>query len=217
MQKTPNLNERIKEAYRELMKNRESGEASFNSLLKVSPRDGFIYFERAKAYEVIGEHDLSNKNYQKAQILFPMKKWKDIAEEGKKRTRSMLNNLEEASHDPVIPFLPQNLKDSWNMTMAALDADPSGGCMQARVLLEKMIENLLRREGIESRRFPSLVQKIDALKNSLSSSSIALMQHVRKLGNEAAHGGEIYSDHADSIRSSLIGLAKILNSKDAAT
>ena len=70
-----------------LIADRVRGEREFEQLLAQHPRDGMIYFKRGEAYEEITEDALAASDFERAKELFPLREWKDRAEEGLRRVR----------------------------------------------------------------------------------------------------------------------------------
>jgi len=78
------------DANSEMMNDTDSGLIEFYQLLKDHPDDGMIYYERAEAYEYLGQKTEALKDYQIAKDKLPRAKWNKLAEFGICR----LNNSE---------------------------------------------------------------------------------------------------------------------------
>ncbi|MEK9137937.1 MAG: hypothetical protein AAB393_12500, partial [Bacteroidota bacterium] len=63
------------EAGQKLKLDRATGNAEFEKLLSFYPKDGMIYFQRALAYEAIGEYNLAKIDYESSKRYFPLDRW----------------------------------------------------------------------------------------------------------------------------------------------
>jgi tetratricopeptide (TPR) repeat protein len=70
------------QAKKQMLVDREKGEAMFSVLIQRVNSDGMVYFKRAEAYEALGELELALEDYRRAYAFFPMLRWKRIAKEG---------------------------------------------------------------------------------------------------------------------------------------
>jgi len=95
-----------------LIGDRARGEREFQKLLARHPGDPMIYFQRAGAYETIGENELAASDYQRAMVLFPMKKFKDLAEAGLRRVSTQIPDERLKSYEKEIAALRQQLIDT---------------------------------------------------------------------------------------------------------
>jgi len=68
------------DANSEMMNDTDSGLIEFYQLLKDHPDDGMIYYERAEAYEYLGQKTEALKDYQIAKDKLPRAKWNKLAE-----------------------------------------------------------------------------------------------------------------------------------------
>ena len=67
---------KAEEAKREMILDREAGEALFEQLLEDHGADGMLFFKRAEAYEGLGEFPLALADYRKSASLFRLHMWK---------------------------------------------------------------------------------------------------------------------------------------------
>jgi tetratricopeptide (TPR) repeat protein len=70
------------QAKKQMLVDREKGEAMFSVLIQRVNSDGMVYFKRAEAYEALGELALALEDFRRAYAFFPMLRWKRIAKEG---------------------------------------------------------------------------------------------------------------------------------------
>lgn len=83
--------EEAEQAKRQMLVDREKGEAMFAALIQRFDRDGMVYFKRAEAYEGLGELALAREDFRCALAFFPMLRWKRIAKEGLFRVEQKIN------------------------------------------------------------------------------------------------------------------------------
>ncbi|MXQ55294.1 DUF4145 domain-containing protein [Shimazuella alba] len=71
-------------------------------------------------------------------------------------------------------------------------SDPSVALFKLRLFAEKMTEEILRLEGINTFEFDNQVDKLNKLEEEqlLSAEILMVFHHIRKAGNKAAHTGE---------------------------
>jgi tetratricopeptide (TPR) repeat protein len=82
--------DQAEQAKRQMLIDREKGEAMFADLILQVNSDGMVYFKRAEAYEALGQLDLALEDYRRAMSLFPMQRWKRIAKEGLYRVENQI-------------------------------------------------------------------------------------------------------------------------------
>lgn len=70
-----------------MMKKPADGEKEFEQLLKYYPNDGMIYYQRGLAYEVLENFDAALKDFERAEVLFPLLKFKNDARDAADRVR----------------------------------------------------------------------------------------------------------------------------------
>lgn len=68
-----------------MVRNKDISASAFSDLMEKYPNDGMIFYERAEAFECLGELDKSKNDYEQALFYFPNPKWKKVAYEGLKR------------------------------------------------------------------------------------------------------------------------------------
>jgi len=95
------------EAAKSLMiSSRAVGEREFIRLIEQFPADGMVYLKRGEALEVIGEYSNALIDFEKAEILFPMDKWKAFARTAVERVKAKMDNAEisKIAHDLVLDY-----------------------------------------------------------------------------------------------------------------
>lgn len=78
-----------------MLSDRSSGQKKFESLLAKHPGDGMVLFQRALAYESLGEIDLAIGDIRRAKALFPKTEWKQLAD-------NVFSRLMAAQDAPVL-------------------------------------------------------------------------------------------------------------------
>src|SRR5258707_2273891 len=91
-QETMKAAERAKDL---MLSDRSSGQKKFESLLAKHAGDGMVLFQRALAYESLGEIDLAIGDIRRAKALFPKTEWKQLAD-------NVLSRLMSAQDAPVL-------------------------------------------------------------------------------------------------------------------
>ena len=64
----------------------------FDNLFMKHPNDGMLFYERAEAYECLGDFDKAKNDYVMALFHFPNPKWKNVAYEGLIRIQNVTGN-----------------------------------------------------------------------------------------------------------------------------
>jgi tetratricopeptide (TPR) repeat protein len=68
-----------------LISDRVQGEQAFAQLLTLFPDDGMVFLQRGNAYATIGEFKLAKMDFEAAERLFPMERWRLVAREAAAR------------------------------------------------------------------------------------------------------------------------------------
>jgi tetratricopeptide (TPR) repeat protein len=203
------------EAGQELVLNRSRGESEFIELLSQYPDDGMVYFQRAKAYEMIGELGLTKNDYKSASELFPLTRWQHEAQlaienidrefssggtviEARRRV-SNFNNIDPRIKDDVIKTLDKAITEA------------SGCAIDISKCVVDIIKVILRKQNI--RETNSLENDIYLLKNKGIMPEI-ITNHkntIRILRNRAAHPvGPEYKFQAKDVYPRITALVAIL-------
>ncbi len=85
------------EAKKRLIEDRLEGERLFDELIRRYPGDGMVYYKRGEAWEKLEEWELGHNDYARAKTLFPMEKWKRIAEDAKTAAAAFIAVLKAVS------------------------------------------------------------------------------------------------------------------------
>ena len=78
-------------ARRKMVVSKAEGLNLFDALIQERGEDGMIYFKRAEAFEALGNFKKSLADFRIAKALFPMPKWKQIAQDGIDRTEKEIS------------------------------------------------------------------------------------------------------------------------------
>ena len=76
---------------RKMVVSKAEGLNLFDVLIQEHGEDGMIYFKRAEAYEALGNFKKSLADFRIAKALFPMPKWKQIAQDGIERMENKIS------------------------------------------------------------------------------------------------------------------------------
>ena len=189
-------------ANQELELNRPSGEAAFQRLLKAHPGDGIVYYERAEAYEYIGQLDLVEADYTMAEGRLVLPHWKKAAREGLVRirhrrqspaatTRPQQRDLWALVHCMhAFPGLPPEVRVDAILAIVRADSEPHASATELRTCLERLVGPLLRDPLTGSQYAGTLSNGIQQLKRRgmVPPSEGDRMAHVLEEGNAGAHG-----------------------------
>jgi tetratricopeptide (TPR) repeat protein len=78
------------DAQKIMVGNKADGEEEFERLLRYYPNDGMIYYQRGQGFEYHEEYEKAARDLEKAEILFPMAKYKIMAREALERVREKI-------------------------------------------------------------------------------------------------------------------------------
>jgi len=200
---------KAEEAKRLLIRDRSEGEKAFDRLLQQYPSDGMVYFKRGEAWELIGELQLALRDYSKAELLFPMPKWKERARQAAERVEKQIAKLEPVSPDQILSQIrdPSLAK----ICGEALDAnvnEPRSALVLYRTALEQVVDHLVRVNRVDCEPSTGLADKINMLRDSVAAATVSHMHTIRVLGNDAAHGEPVSPDDAVVSRTALLAILK---------
>lgn len=186
-----------------LIDDRTRGEREFDVLLSDHPRDGMIYFQRAEAYEAIGDLDLALSDFRAAeQLIFNTKKvkWKEVARERAKRVADAEEQVIKRVLDTVPHDLMKGIQQALDMKF-----EPQGSLLGCCTALEAIVENLAIAGKLEFRGSQILAEKIKMLRDAgvIENATASHMHTIRVLRNGAAHGESMLREDADVSRSAL--------------
>lgn len=183
------------EANQQFAANRLKGEGEFKKLLQTYPNDGMIHYSRGEAYEYIKSFDLALADYEKAEGLFPIPHWKEVARIATDRVNHKKSGL-PAPAQPIIwstfhrvyaaPHIPHRIRVDALSAIARFDSEPHLSAAQLRSCLEELVIYLLDKASVNYSDKKWLEERIALLETlGLVTPTIAtLMDKVRDLGNK---------------------------------
>jgi len=179
-----------KDAGQMLIKDRGRGEKEFGRLLVLFPGDGMVFFERAKAFEAIGELVLAKADYEAAERLFPLERWKQKDRDAVKRIVELLagGTITEAQRRVgSLTSVDASLQREVLAAMAKVGTEPSSAAADLRRCVEKLVDCLMDQHGIMVN--DDLDRRIWALNDRGIVPDIGAnhMHTIRILGNRALH------------------------------
>lgn len=198
-----------------LITDRARGEQAFERLLMTCPRDGMVFFQRAKAFEAIGEFKLAEADYGAAERLFPKESWRTSAREGSSRMARKLatgGTIAEARRR-IEGFgkVDSRLRQDVLVALDKANGEPSSTAAELRRCLEMLTDQLLAQHGLTSTG--DLDGNIRALRDHVFVPELVSnhMHTIRILGNRALHpkGGEQPLQSSD-VYPSLTAMAAVL-------
>lgn len=74
----------------------------FATLLKEYPNDGMVHYTKGLAHETLGEKQEALKEFEIAKSLFPMKRWKDIADSAISRIQGTKGKIITNPNEEVV-------------------------------------------------------------------------------------------------------------------
>lgn len=203
-------------AYSTLCADRTEGEKQFERLLAKYSSDPMIVYERAEAYEHIGQLEWARTDYADAAERFVEPHWSDIARLGLEQVKgrpqagaisASSRQLRERIHAlHSFPRLPTNVLADALSCVARIDSEPHLAAMNLRAALEQLAWKALGLSGVAVDDGAELCELIHQLEENklVSAATRAQMHVVRIIGNRAAHGCEIPEDKSrDQLRSFL--------------
>lgn len=177
------------EAGQKLKLDRVTGDAEFEKLLSFYPKDGMIYFQRALAYEAVGEYDRAKTDYEKSKQYFPLDRWKWEAQkaldalEQKMSTggtiaeaRRRVRNIHKIDH----VFQRKILE-----TLSKVNTDPDNAANKLRSHLEEFVTHLLAQYKLA--KASDLYGDITNLRGSAPEKVFTHMNNIRLLGKLGSH------------------------------
>jgi len=189
------------EARARALRARASVEEAFAELFhKYGEEDGMIWFERGRAFMGRNHPAQALADFRQAAQLFPMKEWRDAANDAAKRaareippkaslstsSRAELTEVEQLARDPVLKTLSSE-------AFRVADQSPSASILLCYAAVERT-----RRQW--DRLPPNLEHRIGALRNAR---------------HDAAHGSRIaQADQAASYRSVLLDTLRFIHKQD---
>ena len=198
---------------------RTAGEKEFERLLATCDNDPMIVYERAEAYQHVGERERARTDYLDAAARFVAPQWSEVARLGAEElngrplagTGSLPDRqLRERIHSlHAFPRLPPNVLADLISGVARIDSEPTLVAMNLRATLELLAWSVLYRSnahpGDDDDLFV-LINQLDA-RRLIDDSTRTRMHRMRKIGNRAAHGFTITKAGAEELLRDLIPLA----------
>jgi tetratricopeptide (TPR) repeat protein len=161
---------------------RRDGERRFADLLREHPDDGMISFKRGEAYETIGQPEKAIADYQRAESVFPMREWKQLASQG----------IDRCKTDIRLGKLERSVRPIWREVVHMPVWPARARPMMARAAVEKTAGVLISELGLTPRG-PDLNDRLETLRASrkIDRSVVEDMFTVKGFGDAAAHGDDI--------------------------
>ena len=179
------------DARQTLIANRVQGEQAFAKLLTLFPDDGMIFFQRANAYETIGEFKLAKIDYEAAKRLFPLERWQHLAQEAMARIDQEFaagGTIAEARRRiSSLNNVDARLKRDSLVAIEKAIAEPANTTAEIRRCSETLVNQIMGKRRITSTG--NLDSDIQSLKDQgIIPEIVANHLHtIRVLGNRALH------------------------------
>ena len=201
-----------------LTSDRVQGEQAFVQLLTLFPDDGMVFLQRGNAYATIGEFKLAKMDFEAAERLFPLERWRLVAREAAARidqefaaggtiaeARRRINGLRKVD---------AGLKSSAlaDIEKAILEPETSG--TELRKYLGKIVNKILSKYHFPSKG--ALVDNITDLKDKAVIPEIEAnhMHTIRIIGNRAVHRLDEPALQSSDVYPSVTALVAILEWMD---
>jgi hypothetical protein len=174
-----------------LITDRAQGEQAFERLLMRFPRDGMVFFQRAKAFEAIGEFKLAKADYEVAERLFPMEQYQASARAGSSRMDRKLPTagtiVEPRRAIEGLRKIDRQVRDDALIAIDKATTDPLGTAVKLRRFLERLASELVAHHA--GMATGDLDDNIRALRDHGVVPDIVSshMNTIRVLGNRAGH------------------------------
>ena len=189
---------KAEEAKETLIQNRIEGEKKFDELLGQRPRDGMVWFKRGEAYELIGDLELAERDFQTALPLIFKVEWKQ-------RVREALVRVQKArSNDKISGKIPSTLKEKVEAALRATQ-EPRTEILGCCTALEGIVDYLASEGKLQFQPTCSLAEKTKTMreKGLIGDVTASHMHTIRVLRNGAAHGESVFADDSNVSRTAL--------------
>jgi tetratricopeptide (TPR) repeat protein len=178
------------EAGQKLKLDRATGNAEFEKLLSFYPKDGMIYFQRALAYEAVGEYDRAKTDYEKSKQYFPLDRWKWEAQkalDALEQKMSAGGTIAEAKRRiKAMKKGDQSLQNEILAALSKVESDPKSAAVGLRSCLEVLVDRLYSSFGRKAEG--DLADKIANLRSkSVPEMILDHMHTIRRIGNRGSH------------------------------
>lgn len=193
-----------------LCADRNRGEKEFERLLAAYANDPMVVYERAEAYEHIGEREWARTDYADAAARFVEPHWSEVARLGAEQVKGRplagagslpARQLRERIHSlHAFPQLPPSVLADALSGVARLDSERNLVAMNLRAALEQLVWRALYLSNATPADDAELWEMIDLLEQRrlVSGATRPQMHVVRRMGNKAAHGHEISQLEAEN-------------------
>ena len=126
---------KAEEAKETLIQDRLKGGIEFDRLLRERPRDGMVYFKRGEAYELIGDLELAERDFQTALPWIFKIEWKQRVREALERVQKAKNS--DKIFGKIPPVLKEKVEAAFNKTQ-----ESRANMLECCAALERIVDHL---------------------------------------------------------------------------
>lgn len=188
--------------------------SGFEDLIDQYKNDGMVYFCLAISYDFLNATQKAIENYNKAEHLFPVKHWQNVAIQFKNKISGKATVIDDQwkffrqFHSFV--YLPEEIRYKSISHISKIDSEPVEAFSSFRVSLEHALKFLLGKSSSSRIELKDIIKEAKDKYKNLSDLEIEISK-VKDAGDKAIHENDYVSKYLYGNLSNYVEIMQTIN------